>query len=204
MKLFHAVPLLRQVSSSSSLELRFFVTYAKVVERVMSLGWLCLKVLVRNKQICEENSMGFSENSLPLNPIGDIPHFQSHPNVTKKRIMAWQKDLGHVESCRLGSSSSSSSTTFAPQSVASIISAHSYPYTNNISSHDIICLFKQHPHCKFNVLMKYDKISNGDFPQVLTSIFALDAQKKIITLEFSLYFHHPAKIKYGNKNVLSK
>ena len=118
--------------------------------------------------------------------------------------MAWQKDLGHVESCRLGSSSSSSSTTFAPQSVASIISAHPYPYTNHISSHDIICLFKQHPHCKFNVLIKYDKISTGDFPQVLTSIFALDAQKKITTLEFSLYFDHPAKIKYGNKNVLSK
>ena len=62
----------------------FFVTYAKVVERVMSLGWLCLKVLVRNKQICEENAMGLSENSVPLNPIGGIPHFQSHPNVTKK------------------------------------------------------------------------------------------------------------------------
>jgi hypothetical protein len=118
--------------------------------------------------------------------------------------MAWQKDLGHVESCRSGSSSSSSSTTFAPQSVASIISVHPYPYTNHISSHDIICLFKQHPHCKFNVLITYDKISNGDIPQILTSIFALDAQKKITTLEFSIYFHHPAKIKYGNKNVLSK
>ena len=66
------------------------------------------------------------------------------------------------------------------------------------------CSFKQHPHCKFNVLITYDKISNGDIPQILTSIFALDAQKKITTLEFSIDFHHPAKIKYGNKNVLSK